>query len=72
MENKQELKEFVTLSQHGVLSKAVTQFAEEDTVQLKAGYKLSNKLICRIEMDEKTIKEGEAFFAFEPDPPGTK
>ena len=72
VENRKELEEFVTLSQSGELSRTFTQYAEENAVVLQAGYGLSSKLRCWIQMDEETMEAGKAFFDSEPAPAGTK
>ena len=68
VENREELEEFVSLSQSGELSRTFTQYVDENSLQLRAGYGLSTKLRCWIEMDAKTMEVGKAFFDYKPQP----
>ena len=70
VESLQELDEFVALAQSGELSRTFTQYAEENSVQLVAGYGLSCKLRCQVEIGKETIEEGKTFFAAKT-PPST-
>ena len=68
VKNREEFEEFVILSQSGELSRTFTQYAEENSLQVIAGYGLSTKLRCWIEMDAKTKEAGKAFFDHKPEP----
>ena len=72
VENGQEFEEFFELTQSEELSRTFTQYAEDNAVVIQAGYKLSSKLICWIEMDEKTIEEAKAFYWSESEPNDNK
>ena len=62
LENSQELEDFYGLSRSGTLSKILTTYAEENSLELNAGFGLSSKPRCRIEMDEETYNKAKAFF----------